>query len=101
MPDRFEDVPVTTPLRIFDPYHVAIGTAVGLLVQNGMDVFLWKQEGFWWVCREIDGINSGWLSGTADGRWYLAKLGDEGTAPGDPFVHILSRVHYEKRRKPR
>jgi hypothetical protein len=98
---RFEDVPVSAPVRILEPHHFVIGQAVGLMVMSGANVFVWKQDGFDWLCREIDGINSGWLSGQAHRTWRLTELGLEEPVPGGPFVYFLSRVYYEKRRKPR
>lgn len=100
-PQVFEDVPVTAPLKINEPYHIVIGKAVEWLVQYGRDVFIWQQDRIWWIARETDGVYSGLLSGESSGGFYLAQLRKEGTAPGDPFLHILSRVYFDKRRKPR
>jgi len=101
MPMRFEDVPVSAPVRILEPHHFVIGQAVGLMTMTGANVFIWKQDGFDWMCREIDGINSGWLSGQAYRSWCLTEVGLKEPVPGGPFIYSLSRVYYEKRRKPR
>jgi hypothetical protein len=101
MPERFEDVPVSAPVRILEPHHFVIGQAVGLMVKTGNNVFLWKQDGFDWLCAEIDGLNSGWLSGKYYRTLHLTKLGAEAANPRGPFIYYLSGVYYEKRRKPR